>query len=418
MDTAIEQGQQAMEVNIELLTNDIRTAIINSKVNACPLIVRLAWHASGTFSKEDGTGGSNGATMRFAPESADDANAGLSIARDLLNVVKLEHPEISTADLWVAAGCVAIEFMGGPKIPFGLGRTDAQDGSACPVVGRLPDAAQGAQHLRDVFYRMGFNDQDIVALSGAHTLGRCHESRSGFDGPWTRTPLTFNNSYFSLLLNLDWQPRKWDGPLQYEAVSGGWNLMMLPTDMVIRDDPAFLTYAQKYADDQDLWFKDFASAFSKLISLGCPEKCTPIKKKRKQKPSGSQIDEARFRELAMHGSLTELMELAPKVNIDGKEASSFRTALMKAAFWNHKHVVQFLLEQGAKVNMTDSKGDTALHDAARFGHDDVVKMLLSKGADFTIGNRQGKRAADEAKQNGHQGTMLVLQSSGCPKSKL
>jgi len=43
------------------------------------------------------------------------------------------------------------------------------------VVGRLPDASQGAQHLRDVFYRMGFDDEAIVALSGAHTLGRCHQ---------------------------------------------------------------------------------------------------------------------------------------------------------------------------------------------------------------------------------------------------
>jgi catalase (peroxidase I) len=38
--------------------------------------------------------------------------------------------------------------------------------------GRLPDAAQGAQHVRDIFYRMGFNDQEIVALLGAHALGR------------------------------------------------------------------------------------------------------------------------------------------------------------------------------------------------------------------------------------------------------
>lgn len=41
-----------------------------------------------------------------------------------------------------------------------------------PENGRLPDASQGAQHLRDVFYRMGFDDQEIVILSGAHTLGK------------------------------------------------------------------------------------------------------------------------------------------------------------------------------------------------------------------------------------------------------
>ena len=69
--------------------------------------------------------------------------------------------------------------------------------------GRLPDAAQGAQHLRDVFYRQGFDDKDIVALSGAHTVGRCHLSRSGFDGPWTHTPLKFNNEYFRNLIELE-----------------------------------------------------------------------------------------------------------------------------------------------------------------------------------------------------------------------
>lgn len=53
-----------------------------------PVLVRLAWHASGTFDKETGTGGSNGATMRFAPEGDHGANAGLVAARDFLEPVK------------------------------------------------------------------------------------------------------------------------------------------------------------------------------------------------------------------------------------------------------------------------------------------------------------------------------------------
>lgn len=56
-----------------------------------------------------------------------------------------------------------------------------------------------ANHLRDIFNRMGFNDQEIVALSGAHALGRCHATASGYVGPWTPTPNSFNNLYFSLL---------------------------------------------------------------------------------------------------------------------------------------------------------------------------------------------------------------------------
>jgi cytochrome c peroxidase len=53
-----------------------------------PVLVRLAWHCSGTYDKETGTGGSNGATMRFAPEADHGANAGLKHARDFLEPVK------------------------------------------------------------------------------------------------------------------------------------------------------------------------------------------------------------------------------------------------------------------------------------------------------------------------------------------
>lgn len=53
-----------------------------------PILVRLAWHASGTYDTETGTGGSNGATMRFCPESSHGANAGLNIAQNLLKPVK------------------------------------------------------------------------------------------------------------------------------------------------------------------------------------------------------------------------------------------------------------------------------------------------------------------------------------------
>jgi cytochrome c peroxidase len=53
-----------------------------------PVLVRLAWHASGTYDKETGTGGSNGATMRFNPEGGHSANAGLQTAREFLDPVK------------------------------------------------------------------------------------------------------------------------------------------------------------------------------------------------------------------------------------------------------------------------------------------------------------------------------------------
>jgi cytochrome c peroxidase len=89
-----------------------------------------------------------------------------------------------------------------------------KDMAACTPDGRLPDASQGNKHLRAIFNRMGFNDQEIVALSGAHALGRCHTDRSGFDGPWTFSPTVVTNEYYKLLLNEKWGWKKWNGPKQ------------------------------------------------------------------------------------------------------------------------------------------------------------------------------------------------------------
>lgn len=83
-----------------------------------PVLVRLAWHCSGTFCMKSKTGGSNGATMRFKPEVTDGANAGLDLARQFLEPIKEKHSWITYSDLWTLAGVVAIEEMNGPKVPW------------------------------------------------------------------------------------------------------------------------------------------------------------------------------------------------------------------------------------------------------------------------------------------------------------
>ncbi|RSH88655.1 hypothetical protein EHS25_002882 [Saitozyma podzolica] len=231
--------------------------------SAGPVFVRLAWHASGNFSLVEHNGGSNGAGMRFPPESVDPANAGLHHAISFLIPIQAANPWISHADLWTLAGVTAIETMGGPRIPWQPGRTDYTGAAAAEehrgqVGDRLPDGAKGADHIRD----------EIVALSGAHALGRCHADRSGFDGPWVVNPTRFSNQYFKLLLTRKWTPRKWDGPFQYEAVVAGTRLMMLPSDMALIEDAKLRPWVEKYAADQDLFFKDFSLAFAKLIELG------------------------------------------------------------------------------------------------------------------------------------------------------
>lgn len=154
--------------------------------SAGPVLVRLAWHSAGTYDAASDTGGSNGAGMRYEAEGGDPANAGLQHARVFLEPIKMKHNWITYSDLWTLAGAEAIKQMGGPDIAWRPGRTDFVDDSKLPPRGRLPDGAQGADHLRFIFYRMGFTDQEIVALSGAHNLGRCHSDRSGFHGAWVR----------------------------------------------------------------------------------------------------------------------------------------------------------------------------------------------------------------------------------------
>jgi len=236
--------------------------------SAGPVLVRLAWHSSGTYDAETKTGGSNGAGMRYEAEGGDEANAGLQHARAFLEPVKAKHPWISYADLWILAGVTAIEAMGGPVIPFKPGRTDFADDSKCPPRGRLPDASQAADHIRAVFGRMGFNDQEMVALSGAHNLGRCHSDRSGFHGPWVPNGTRFSNTYFRLLMNNEWTVKEWDGPKQYSNTDFDEELMMLPTDMALVQDPKFKPWVEKYAKDRDLFYEHFGKAFHKLTELG------------------------------------------------------------------------------------------------------------------------------------------------------
>lgn len=211
----------------------------------------------------------------------------------LIQPLKDKHPGLSYADIIQMASAAAIEASGGPKIPMRYGRVDDPRGpDAVPPVNRLPDGAppfhrsrgkcpwklsrdpSPADHLRRVFHRMGLNDQEIVALSGAHTLGRAYKSRSGLPslnetiytehGPgtrggmsWTKDWLAFDNSYY-----VELQKAK-------EAGDGANpELLRLATDTVLFTDDGFRQHAELYARDQEAFFADYALAHAKLSERG------------------------------------------------------------------------------------------------------------------------------------------------------
>lgn len=213
--------------------------------------------------------------MRFTDggEGTFGANAGLpTVALTLLKPITDKYVTpgaISAADLWALAANVATEAMGGPAIPTRFGRSDAKSSkeSVESQVGRLPDGDKGTGHLRDIFHPKGFTDRDIVALSGAHTVGSCHADRSGFDGAWTEAPTTFDNGYFTEMLAKEYKEEKTaQGCPQNKCPKSG--TIMLISDLALLEAP-FKEIVELYAKDQEAFFKDYIAAWVKLQENGC-----------------------------------------------------------------------------------------------------------------------------------------------------
>jgi catalase-peroxidase len=176
------------------------------------LMIRMSWHAAGTYRIHDGRGGAGDGSQRFAPLNSWPDNANLDKARRLLWPVKQKHGrKISWADLLVYAGNVALEDMGFSTFGFGFGREDVWEPEeiywgpedtwlgderysgerelANPLgavqMGLIyvnpegpngnPDPLASARDIRDTFGRMAMNDEETVALiAGGHTFGKTH----------------------------------------------------------------------------------------------------------------------------------------------------------------------------------------------------------------------------------------------------
>ena len=176
------------------------------------LMIRMAWHAAGTYRIADGRGGAGAGQQRFAPLGSWPDNANLDKARRLLWPIKQKYGQkLSWADLMILAGNVALESMGFKTFGFGGGRKDVwepeelywgpegtwlgderysgerqlQNPLGAVQMGLIyvnpegpngkPDPLAAAKDIRETFYRMAMNDEETVALiAGGHTFGKAH----------------------------------------------------------------------------------------------------------------------------------------------------------------------------------------------------------------------------------------------------
>ena len=182
------------------------------------LMIRMAWHAAGSYRTADGRGGGGTGNQRFAPLNSWPDNANLDKARRLLWPIKKKYGnKISWADLIILAGTIAYESMGLKTFGFGYGREDIwhpekdvywgsekewlapsdsrYDDVENPAtmenplaavqmgliyvnpqgVNGVPDPLKTAAQVRETFARMAMDDEETVALTaGGHTVGKAH----------------------------------------------------------------------------------------------------------------------------------------------------------------------------------------------------------------------------------------------------
>ena len=319
------------------------------------LMIRMAWHAAGSYRIADGRGGGGTGNQRFAPLNSWPDNANLDKARRLLWPIKKKYGNaISWADLIILAGNVAYESMGLKTFGFGFGREDiwhpekdiywgaekewlgatryegdARDSLENPLaavqmgliyvnpegVGGKPDPLRTAQDVRVTFARMAMNDEETVALTaGGHTVGKSHGNgraenlgpspegadiseqglgwmnhttrsvgrdtvTSGIEGAWTTHPTRWDNGYFHLLLNYEWELKKspagaWqyepvnikedDKPVDVEDPTIRLNPMMTDADMAMKMDPEYRKISEHFYANPDYFSEVFARAWFKL----------------------------------------------------------------------------------------------------------------------------------------------------------
>ena len=220
MGEGFDYAAEFESLDLPAVKQDIADVLVDSKDwwpadygHYGPLMIRLTWHAAGTYRIGDGRGGGGTGAQRFAPLNSWPDNASLDKARRLLWPVKQKYGrKLSWADLLILAGNVALESMGLDTFGFGGGRPDIwapeEDiywGSENEWLGderytgerdletplgavqmgliyvnpegpnANPDPIAAGIDIRETFGRMAMDDEETVALiAGGHTFGKAH----------------------------------------------------------------------------------------------------------------------------------------------------------------------------------------------------------------------------------------------------
>jgi ankyrin repeat protein len=112
--------------------------------------------------------------------------------------------------------------------------------------------------------------------------------------------------------------------------------------------------------------------------------------------------------LAAYSGNLEMVQLLAYEGAAINHTSPMGTALMAAIVKNHFPVVQFLLEKGADVNLSDENGTTPLIFAVQFKNPEIIKLLLNYKPDFTHIDKAGKTAFEYAVFSGDEVIIQLL----------
>ncbi|KAF4137934.1 Peroxidase [Phytophthora infestans] len=247
-----------------LLTTSVDGLTSDSSNDGTPyngaLCVHAAWQCASTFRITDYAGGCNGVRIRFLPEKDWPVSAGVDQIIAALEPVKESYPTLSTADLIVLAGQVALEDAGNVTIDFVGGRTDAENGNGTEILAPRQYYNTTLIAVRDNIKILGVSPYEAVALAG-RPRSVAQQKILGYSGSYSNNSLTLSNEYFQILLN-----ETWTEVSEKEFKADGKDVYMMDTDLALLAAPELKEAVQLFASEENVFKHVFSSAWARVMT--------------------------------------------------------------------------------------------------------------------------------------------------------